>query len=472
MHAALLMAALLGLHAKPCTEGKSHAPALCGTFGVYENRAARSGRVIPIAFVLLRARHPSGHVIYWNPGGPGGPALPYTGDLADGVFAKELDALRDRYDILLVDNRGMGGSHAFNCNLFSNQQAYYLELWPSTPLAACRSRLLATTDLNAYNTNNAVDDLNDLRAALGYSKVVLDGDSYGTFTSLIFMRRHPERVESAILDGVAPPSLLIVPLEDAFGAQLAIDGLIHACRNDSLCNARYPHFAEHFASFVHRFDSGPITVRVRNPKTKRLVALKLSKAGFTDRLRQLMYGSGRYVPYIIEEAYRGDDVPLGMMVDDVTLGLADELDFAANLSYTCSEQVPFITEAAVESTSAGSFEGDARVRAQQHACSIWNVRPMPASFNTPVRSDAPVLMVSGSADPASPAKYAAEELPYLPNARHALVRGAGHVEETACTDRLKVAFVLAHSAKNLDIGACSNAYKRPSFATSMAGWDN
>ncbi|HTU71588.1 MAG TPA: hypothetical protein VMF11_14895 [Candidatus Baltobacteraceae bacterium] len=76
MHAALLMAALLGLHAKPCSEGRTHVPALCGTFGVYENRATQSGRVIPIAFVLLKARHPSGHVIYWNPGGPGAPAIP------------------------------------------------------------------------------------------------------------------------------------------------------------------------------------------------------------------------------------------------------------------------------------------------------------------------------------------------------------------------------------------------------------
>jgi pimeloyl-ACP methyl ester carboxylesterase len=473
MHGLVLAAVLttLGLHAKPCTEGKTHVPALCGTFGVYENRAGRSGRIIPIAFVLLKAKHPSGHVIYFNGGGPGEVTVPFAPFIADGEGQKELSTLRDRYDILLMDNRGMGASHGFNCDLFANQRTYFLELWPSAELAACRARLLADTDLSAYTTNNAMDDLDDLRAALGYSKIVLDGDSYGTFDAFIYMRRHPEHVESAVLDGVAPPSFLVVPLEDAGGAQTAIDGIIAACKADATCNAHFPQLAAHFAAVAKRFDNGPVTVRVLDLKRKHPVTLQLSKQVFADRLRQLMYGPGDYVPYIIEAAYRGDYVPLGMMVDDVTRGFAGSLDFAANLSYTCAEQVPFITDADVERTSAGSFLGDARVRAQQKACALWNVQALPASFNTPVRSDAPILMISGSHDPASPAQYATEALPYLPNARGALVQGTGHVNETDCTDALKVAFVRAGSAKGLAMNSCTNAFKRPPFRTSMKGFE-
>jgi pimeloyl-ACP methyl ester carboxylesterase len=475
MHSLVLAAVLsaLGLHAKPCTEGKTHVPALCGTFGVYENRATRSGRIIPIAFVLLKAKHPSGHVIYFNGGGPGEATAQFAPFIADGAFQKEPAALRDRYDILLMDNRGMGGSHGFNCNakMFESQQSYFLELWPSKELAACRAGLLATTDLSAYTTDNAMDDLDDLRAALGYSKIVLDGDSYGTFDAFIYMRRHPGRVESAVLDGVAPPSFIVVPLEDAGGAQTAIDSIIAACKADQSCNAHFPQFAEHFAAVAKRFENGPVTMRVLDLKRKHLVMVQLSKQVFADRLRQLMYRPGDYVPYIIEQAYRGNYVPLGMMVDDVTFGLANGLDFAVNLSYTCAEQVPFITEADVVRTSADSFLGDARVRAQQRACAIWNVQALPASFNTPVRSDAPILMISGSADPASPAQYAAAALPYLPNARRALVHGAGHVAETDCTDALKVAFVRAGSAKALAIESCTNAFKRPAFKTSMKGFE-
>jgi pimeloyl-ACP methyl ester carboxylesterase len=79
-----------------------------------------------------------------------------------------------------------------------------------------------------------------------------------------------------------------------------------------------------------------------------------------------------------------------------------------------------------------------------------------------------VLLVSGTDDPASPPSYAERALPYLPNARWVLVRGAGHVTETDCTNRLKVTFVLAGSARDLDTAACSSAFHRPAFATSMA----
>lgn len=470
---ALILATQLGLHAKPCVVGKTHVPARCGTLGVYENRESHTGRVIPIAFVLLEAKHPSGRAIYFNPGGPGETIVDSAQFIADGDGQKELATLRDRYDILLVDNRGMGASHGSGCNasLFAEQRSYFLQLWPQAELAACRTRLLATTDLSAYTTNNAVDDLDDLRAALGYDKLVLDGDSYGTFTSFIYMRRHPDRVESAVMDGVAPPSFLLVPLQNAGGAQVAIDGIIGACKAQPACNAHFPQLAAHFAAVAKRFDAGPVTMRVMDRKRKHLVTVQLSKQVFGDRLRQLMYGPGDYVPYIIEQAYRGDYVPMGMMVDDVTQGLASGIDFAANLSYTCAEQVPFITEADVVRTSADSFLGDARVRAQQQACALWNVQALPASFNTPVRSDTPILMISGGADPASPAQYAADALPYLPNARRALVQGAGHVAETDCTDALKVAFVRARSAKGLAINGCTSAFKRPTFKTSMKGFE-
>lgn len=98
-----------------CTEGKTKVPALCGTFEVYENRATHSGRTIELGFVLLLARHRSGRMIYFNPGGPGAPATEYAGGIADGLFLTPLSTLRERYDILLLDNRGMGDSHPLDC---------------------------------------------------------------------------------------------------------------------------------------------------------------------------------------------------------------------------------------------------------------------------------------------------------------------------------------------------------------------
>jgi pimeloyl-ACP methyl ester carboxylesterase len=465
----------IGLHMSECTVGSAKLPARCGTFVVYEDRAAASGRTVAIPLVVIPAEHPTGKAIFWNPGGPGGGAVDAADGIADGSFAKELMELHERYDIVLANNRGVGGANAQHCDLAppAHPEYYFLRMWPDALLKACRERLAANANLSLYNSSISADDLDDMRAALGYSRLVLDGGSYGSFFFLVYMRQHPDHVESAILNGVSPPGLLIIPLEDAAGAQLAMDKLIVACAQDPGCEAHFPQFKEHFAAVAHRFDAGPVKIRIENTPAKQLQFVLLSKEVFADRLRQNVYSSSTaaYVPYIIERAYQQDYVPLGHMINAATQGLASGLDLGLNLSVTCAENIPFISEEDIHRTSAGSFEGDVRVRAQQRACKIWNVQPVPASFNQPVHSNAPVLMISGTDDPATPSDYAARELRYLPNAKQVLVQGASHGDETACADRLKVAFVLAGTARGLDVASCRSAFHRPSFATSMKGYD-
>jgi pimeloyl-ACP methyl ester carboxylesterase len=375
---------------------------------------------------------------------------------------------------LLVDNRGTGGSAQQQCDFAPADRPalYFLQIWPDRLVRECRSRLAGQANLNLYTTSVAADDLNDLRAVLGYPKLVLDGGSYGTRLYLVYARQHPDSVESIVLDGVAPPHFLIVPLEDAKGAQDSITRLIAECNADRACRAHFPSFGAHFYAVARRFDRASVSVPLENQKTKRVTIVRLSKEVFADRLRQLLYypGGAAYTPVIIERAYRGDYAPLATMVDIVTRGFAGLLAVGLNLSVTCAEDIPFITEGDVAQTSANSFEGDVRVRAQQRACRMWNVSSVPAAFQDPVRSDAPILMISGSDDPASPPAFAEQALPYLPNARILLMKNASHGTETACTDNLIAEFVRAGTAKGLDLSRCNRAFHRPAFATSMAGF--
>ncbi len=106
----------------------------------------------------------------------------------------------------------------------------------------------------------AVDDLDELRAALGYSRLVLNGGSYGTTFFLDYARRHPSSVESLVLIGVAPPHFIIIPLQDAQGAQLSIDRLIAECKSDAECNRNFPSLRTHFEALARRFDKGDISV--------------------------------------------------------------------------------------------------------------------------------------------------------------------------------------------------------------------
>ena len=157
-------------------------------------------------------------------------------------------------------------------------------------------------------------------------------------------------------------------------------------------------------------------------------------------------------------------MPLGGLVQLVVQNFSS-IATGLNLSMTCAEDIPFITEADVARSSARTFMGATRVRAQQHACTIWKVRPVARAFVTPVRSAAPILMLSGTDDPASPPRFGREAPRYLPNARQILIPHASHEIELPCADELIVAFVRARSAKNLDTASCAASYHRPPFAT-------
>jgi pimeloyl-ACP methyl ester carboxylesterase len=456
------------LKTSPCRIGQTAQAAICGTLTVLEDRAAGTGRTIDIHFIVIEAKHRTQRAIAFNPGGPGASATAMAADFADAASGA-LATLRDRYDLLLVDNRGTGQSAPQDCGFSpaAHPELYFRQLWPDTLVQSCHDRLAAHANLSLYSTSDASDDLNDVRAALGYPKLVLFGGSYGTQFYLDYARRHPESVESIVLEGVAPPHFDITPLPMARGAQAAIDHLERACRNDPACSAHFPDFGEHFAAVVRRFDAGPVTITVLNTVTHRLQRVQLTKEVFAETIRHQMYfpPGAAYIPVTIERAHHGNYQPLGEMVNQMSLLFSNLVQGnGLNLSVTCAEDVPFITEGDVTRDSAGTFEGDVRVRAQQRACKLWDVDPVPAAFADPVRSDAPILMISGSDDPATPPEYAREALAYLPNARMMLVAGASHDSDLPpCVDTAIVAFVRAGSAAGLNLSRCAAAYRRPSF---------
>ena len=462
------------LHTAPCIEGTTKLPSICGTYRVYEDRRSRAGRTLDIHFVVLKASRPTNRAIFWNPGGPGAGATQFAGYIADGRGEQYLARLRDRYNVVFVDNRGTGLSHELRCSLFSasDPQSYFLQDWPDQQLRECRAALAMNADLSEYTTDNAADDLDDLRAALGYPKIVLSGISGGTAFFLDYARRHPQNVESILLQGVAPPHFLIIPLEDARGAQLAMDRLESDCAADTSCHSHFPDFRAHFEALVQRFTHGPIAIRVQTGSAHTLLTVKLSKEVFADRLRQTLYSNGpaAYVPYVVERAYAGDYVPLGTVLQSAAVGLDQLVPAGANLSVTCAEDVPFITDAEVAATSAGTFMGPTRVRAQQRACAIWHIRRAPARFQDPVRTSAPVFMISGADDPTTPPEYSAEALAYFPNGKRLLIANASHDTGVPCAMALAEQFIRERSVRSLQTSSCSAMNHRPSFATSMAGF--
>ncbi|MEE8583842.1 MAG: alpha/beta fold hydrolase, partial [Acidobacteriota bacterium] len=186
----------------------------CGTLEVFENRKAAAGRKIKIYFVRARATgpDPAPDPIFELSGGPGAQA---TSNLA-GQLRNSSESLEKR-DVVIFDQRGTGRSDPLDCSHVdlkadpsAFQRLFDQDFFDPEVYRSCLQKLKPKADLTQYTTSIIADDINELRQALGYQKINLEGGSYGTRLGLEYIRRHPETVRAAVLRGVAPSSAFLV----------------------------------------------------------------------------------------------------------------------------------------------------------------------------------------------------------------------------------------------------------------------
>jgi pimeloyl-ACP methyl ester carboxylesterase len=134
-------------------------------------------------------------------GGPGQAALPLSEFIASAIAP----ALRTR-DLLVFDQRGTGRSDPLSCPIFNDQAA--LEGANTSNAFGALVELCALQigpSHGAYTSAESVEDIEAIRRAYGYEKLVLYGTSYGTKVALQYAERYPEHVEALVLDSVVPP---------------------------------------------------------------------------------------------------------------------------------------------------------------------------------------------------------------------------------------------------------------------------
>jgi pimeloyl-ACP methyl ester carboxylesterase len=437
----------------------------CGTLRLPESD--ESGRTIGVRFMVLRAQRANRGAVFQIVGGPGQSAIGIAPQFIEYGTAK---ALLPNHDIVYVDQRGTGASRPLECpRLFANRAHAFARLFPPAELRACRDRLAKIADLNAYGTERAADDVDAVRAALGYPTISLDAGSYGSQFAFAYLRLHPDRVRALNLEAIAPPDIKL-PLPFSRGAQHAIEELIASCAAEAACHRKYPSFAGEWQRLVARFARGPQRVSFIERSGRRTTVL-LSREVFADRMRQALYApeASAAIPAIAHASARGDDAPLGRLIATITDVFLSGISQGMALSVTCAEDVAFITPVQRAAAARIGFLGDLRIRAQQQACATWNVRRAPESVLAAPRSDVPVLMISGADDPATPPSLGAALLPGLPNARQIVVPNGGHNNSSPCLDRLRVAF-LDDPRPRLLHASCAAGERRPPFVTDLRKW--
>ncbi len=207
----------------PAAEGAAPTGAFrCATATVPMDHARPDGPTVALAVIRAPARDPAARIgtLFWNPGGPGDSGTAYL-PAAIGGFP---DRVRDRFDIVSWDPRGMGGgtTPAVQCFDSAAAEAAFLDAHlsaslPATPAevaadsagraalgAACVAR---TGDLLAHvSTADSARDLDLLRQAVGEDLLSYYGTSYGTYLGATYLNMFPDRVRAAVLDGAVTPS--------------------------------------------------------------------------------------------------------------------------------------------------------------------------------------------------------------------------------------------------------------------------
>ena len=278
-----LSAAERTLDLTPCARDIGVAGAECGTLEVYENRETAEGRRIGLYVAVLPAlgTETKPDPLFLLAGGPGMAAT----ELANAAKT-HLRRIREQREIVLVDQRGTGKSNGLDCaDVDSTTQSFNVD-FPFQALRDCAEALDA--DLRLYTTPIATDDLDDVRAALGYGSINLWGGSYGTRAALVYLRRHPDRVRTVILDGLAPPDMRL-PLHFGEDANRAFDLTFGDCKEDVDCNTAFPNLRDTYHELLDRLEKAPESVRVAHPRTGEMEEIDFGRDDVFLQLRAALY---------------------------------------------------------------------------------------------------------------------------------------------------------------------------------------
>jgi pimeloyl-ACP methyl ester carboxylesterase len=451
--------------------------ARCGTLTVYEDREAASGRRIELNVAVVPAvdRDPAPDPLFLLAGGPGQAATEVYPSVAP-----YLDRIHQERDIVLVDQRGTGGSNRLDCpdlerdggsDVTESDVTQYDEADLARWAASCVDHLAPTADLRLYTTAIAMDDLDDVRAALGYGQVNLYGGSYGTRAALEYLRRHPERVRTVILDSVVPPDLALGTTV-ARDAQRALDLFFARCAEDEVCRATYPDLRAEFDTLMDRLDEGPMAVELAHPFSGRSVEVTLTRDKVAGALRFMSYApeSAVLLPLLIHHTVdTGDYRRLAAQFVNVSDATANMLSLGMHCSVVCAEDVPFFEDDDVAQRNADTYLADLLTDGLEKICDAWPRGEIPDGFKAPVVSDVPVLILSGEADPVTPPAYGDAVADTLPNGLHLVAPGQGHgVLIRGCVPRVAAEFVAAGTADGLDT-ECVERLSAPPFFVNFSG---
>jgi pimeloyl-ACP methyl ester carboxylesterase len=403
--------------------------------------------------VLPATKRPAAGALFYLEGGPGGAATA-AAIRVNNLFA----AVQRNRDLVMVDQRGTGGSRRLACH---NE---YVRRADATAVTGYLRRCLARLDADPrlYTTSVAADDLELVRRTLGYGKIDLFGASYGATLAQAYVRRYPESVRSVVLDGGSLPDVRIYDVS-ARNAEQALDAQLARCAAAPACARAYPHPRRQLDELLARL---PRRVALATGK----VLLRPDDIAWAVDWLSETAEDAALIPFAVNAAAHGDYTTLATTYADRLGG--SNLEALARLVpfwiILCSEPWAAFDPAATARAGKGSYLAEAaaaRARLFRHACAVVPKGRVPtdAASRRVVRT--PTLLLAGGADPLDPTANLRGWRRLFPRGHLIVVPGAGHgTLEYDCVQKLIARFVERASATWLN-ASCVRHVPLPPFIT-------
>ena len=418
-----------------------------------------SGAAIELAVTRVPATGERIGSLLVNPGGPGGSAFDYA-RAADAIVGA---GVRERYDVVGVDPRGVGKSEPVEC-LTDAQRDELLSIdgTPDTPAeersAVEASRLPAqecarnAPELDGLvSTLDAARDLDIVRAALGEPALTYLGKSYGTYLGATYAELFPGHVGRMVLDGVLDPGLGIVELTEqqaaAFEEQVRLFAEDCTTQRDCPFEGDGPAVLEGLRGWLASLDAQPLAEGERTLDEGTATFAVLSYLYFPDsdwpRLREAL-------------AAAVDEGDAGPMLD-----LLDErISRAPDGRYLDNSTDAFYAVSCLDRPFTGTTDDVralARTWGSQYptfgaslawgllACAGWPAPPEQPITTTTAEGSAPILVIGTTQDPATPYPWAQALAGSLDNGRLLTWDAVHHTayrQGSACIDEAVDAYLL------------------------------
>jgi pimeloyl-ACP methyl ester carboxylesterase len=432
-----------------------------------------------ITLAIRRRRAPVGNAtsaVLALAGGPGQSALPFAED-----FAEILGPALSTRDLIVYDQRGTGLSHPLSCHGFEHPGEFRSL---GALIAACAGQIGAERAF--YTTPDSVADIEAIRIAGGYEKLVLYGTSYGTKVALQYAQDHPEHVEALILDSVVTPNGPDPLDRETFAAiprvlrQLcSFNGCAHITSNP----------VHDLAQLVRRMRRGPIGARLvdghghtRTVHVSSNELLDVLLAGDFDPILRAEFITA------VRAADEGDDAPLARLLARAIGGEASEsseegIDVPLYYATTCEEEAfPWSrtgspsqrlaqAQAQVGALAPGAFapftSANAFAFSDAQACAFWPFATAAPPVDDAPLPNVPTLILSGADDLRTPTANARSVAAEIPDAHVVVVPNTGHsvltTEPTTCAREALNALFAQKTVKACPPGPPSPVLRPPAL---------